>query len=420
MARLPDFASIALGTDTGESERTVLILGASVSQLPAIRKARALGLRVVTVDGDQDAIGFAEADVSEAIDFSDVEAVIDTARRHQVDGIVAISTDRAVPVAAAVSEALGLSGVGMAAARVMTDKGSMRVCLAEAGLPQPRFALLSADDDAAAALAHVGTPAVIKPVDSGGQRGLFRIETAEELVAALPKSLDHSRTGRAIVEEFIAGSELNVMAVVSEGTPHVLTLSDRLRPEGRGFGVGWAHLYPSLLPQHLIDRSADVARNAISALGLKDGIAFPQLLVSGDDILVVEVAARIAAGQMADLVRYGAGIDLLGVAFAQALGEPLQPELLEPRFTRPVAIRFLTARPGPLPTGRLVSVAGLDEVLAAPGVIDGGLYLQLGEQIKPVQVDADRRGYVIATGANATEALAYADAATGRLKVVVE
>ncbi len=391
-----------------------------MSQLPAIRQARALGLRVVAVDGDPYAIAFAEADVAEVIDFSDVDAVVAAARRHRVDGVVAISTDRAVPIAAAVAEALGLSGAHSAAAALMTNKALMRRCLAEAGIAQPRFALLGASDDPAHALEQVGTPAVVKPVDSGGQRGLFLIETADELAEALPRSLAYSRAGLAIVERFVRGSELNVMVIVSDGTPHVLTLSDRLRPEGPGFGVGWAHLFPSLLPQPLLARAADVAREAIRALGLTEGIAFPQLLVTDNDVLVVEVAARIAAGQMADLVRYGVGIDLLKVAFAQALGEPVKPELLEPRFTRPLAIRFLTASPGPLPTGRLLAVTGLDQVLASPGVIDAGLYLQLGEMIRPVQVDADRRGYIIASGSTPTEALAFADDAAEGLKVDVE
>jgi carbamoylphosphate synthase large subunit len=70
-------------------------LGASVSQLPAIRQARAEGYRVVTVDGDPAAVGFAEADAAQVIDFSDRAAVVAYARRERVDGVVAISTDRA-------------------------------------------------------------------------------------------------------------------------------------------------------------------------------------------------------------------------------------------------------------------------------------------------------------------------------------
>jgi biotin carboxylase len=403
-----------------ESARTILFLGASVSQLPAIRKARALGLRTVAVDGDPDAVAFAEVDVAETIDFSDVDAVVASARRQGVDGVVAISTDRAVPVAAAVSEALGLPGVDATAAQRMTHKGMMRQRLAEAGIPQPRFTLAGTSDDPASVLAKVGAPAVVKPVDSGGQRGVFFVETAEQLAEALPRSLEFTRVGLAIVERFVPGSELNVMAIVAEGTPYVLTLSDRLRPNGPGFGVGWAHLFPCRFPAVLCERAADVARGAITALGLQDGIAFPQLMVTEDDVLVVEVAARIAAGQMADLVRYGIGIDLVEVAFAQALGNPLRPELVTPRFAQPLAIRFLTADPGPLPKGRLLSVAGLDRVLEAPGVIDAGLYLQPGELINSVQVDADRRGYVIATGTTPAKALELADQAIWRLKVEVE
>jgi biotin carboxylase len=262
---------------------------------------------------------------------------------------------------------------------------------------------------------------VVKPVDSGGQRGLFLIENADQLHERLPSTLQYSRVGRAIVERFVPGSELNVMAVVSNGKPHVLTVSDRLRPKGPGFGVGWAHLFPSLLPRATLEHAAKIAREAIIALGLRDGIAFPQLLVTDEGVVVVvEVAARIAAGQMADLVRHGVGIDLLEIAFAQALGEPLEARLLEPRFTRPLAIRLLTASPGVLPTGRLKSISGLDRVRAAPGVIEADLYLQLGETINPVQVDADRRGYIIATGDNPAEALTRADEAAKRLTLEVD
>ena len=81
---------------------------------PAARDpARAeLGLRVVAVDRNADAPGLAAADEGEVVDFTDVEAVTEAARRHRVDGVLTVSADRAVPVVAAVAEALGLPGIG--------------------------------------------------------------------------------------------------------------------------------------------------------------------------------------------------------------------------------------------------------------------------------------------------------------------
>jgi biotin carboxylase len=211
-----------------------MFLGASVSQVAAIRCARELGIRVVAVDGDRDALGFADADVSEHVDFSDLERVIEVGRRNRIDGVVAISTDRAVPIAAAVATALGLPGIGIEAATVMTNKAAMRTRLARAAVAQPAFAVLRAGDDLAAALEFVGRPAVLKPIDSGGQRGVFIVETPDQLRESWPITLSYSRSGEAILERYIAGSELNGIAIVCDGQPHLLTLSDRLRPDGLG------------------------------------------------------------------------------------------------------------------------------------------------------------------------------------------
>ena len=93
---------------------------------------------------------------------------------------------------------------------------------------------------------------------------------------------------------------------------------------------------------------------------MRDGIAFPQLIVSDDgSVRVVEVAARIPGGQMADLVRHAVGVDLVEVALRQALGEEIPDELVLPHFKQPLAIRFLTAEPGPLPTGRVCTASPL-------------------------------------------------------------
>ena len=398
--------------------RTLLVLGASVSQVAAIRQARAAGLKVVAVDGDADAVGFAEADVAEHVDFSDVERVVAVARRHRIDGVVAISSDRAVPAAAAVAEQLGLPGIGIETAHVMTNKAAMRARLEERGVPQPPFAVVARVDEAATAFARIGPPVVIKPVDSGGQRGLFKVTSSAELASCLPETLRQSRTATAIIEKYVEGSELNGVAVVRSGEISLLTLSDRLRPSGRGFGVGWVHLFPSELPDAVRGRAAEVAIAAIAALGLKNGIAFPQLLADeAGEVIVVEVAARIPAGQMADLVRLGVGIDLTRIAFEQALGRPVADELVRARFERPIAIRFFTAEPGQLPVGRVVSVSGLESVRAAPGVLEAGIYIEPGETIRLVQVDADRRGYVIATANDTGAALAAADRACLELVV---
>jgi biotin carboxylase len=400
--------------------KTVLFVGAGRHQRRAIERAQSLGLRVVAVDRNPEALGLSLADTAEVVDFQDVDGVLEVARRHAVDGALTVSADRAVPIVAAVAEQLGLPGIGRDVAHAMTHKVAMRRLLAEAGVAQPRFAAAHDLASARAAAETVGFPAVLKPADSGGQRGVFRLESIDDLDAHLHSALAESGTGEVVLERFHEGLELNGLVVVRDGVAEVLTLSDRLRPSGVGFGVGWIHVYPTTIFGDTLAEAERVAAHATHALGLRDGIAFPQLLVTDVGVLVVEVAARIPGGQMADLARHAVGVDLVETALLQALGEAVPDELARPQRQQPLSIRFLTASPGPLPTGRVIRIGALEPVLAAPGVVQAETYLQEGETIRPVRLDGDRRGYVIAIADTNVEALQRAEAAARLLEVEVE
>ena len=391
--------------------KTVLFVGAGRHQRGAILQARDRGLRVVAVDRNPDAPGLAAADVPETVDFMDVDAVTEVARRHGVDGALTVSADRAVPVVATVTERLALPTIGSTTAHLMTHKVGMRRTLAEAGVPQPRFAAARDLREGRAAVGTVGVPSVLKPADSGGQRGVFRLDSRDDLDAHLHAALAESKSGEAIVESFVA----------RDGEATVLTLSDRLRPPGIGFGVGWIHVYPASIYGDQLALAERVAVQAVQALGLRNGIAFPQLIAEPDGgVVVVEVAARIPGGQMADLVRHAVGVDLVDVALRQALGEEVPDETALPRFSQPLAIRFFTAQPGPLPTGVVRRIGSLEPVLGADGVVQAETYLQVGETIRPVRLDGDRRGYVIAVADTNVQALARAEAAARLLTVEVE
>jgi biotin carboxylase len=401
--------------------KTVLFVGAGRHQRRAIQRAKELGLRVAAVDRNPDALGLAEADITRVVDYADADAVLKALGRVKLDGVLTVSADSAVPVVAAIAERRGLPGIGVETAHLMTHKVAMRRRLADAGVPQPRFAALRRLSERHRALDEVGVPAVLKPADSGGQRGVFRVVSMDDVEAHLHEAISTSPTGEAILEEFVDGTEMNGIVIARSGEPTPLTLSDRLRPPGIGFGVGWIHVYPATVYGHQLEESERIAAYAVKALGLEDGIAFPQLIAMPDGrVAMVECAARIPGGQMADLVRHAVGVDLVEVQLRFALGEELPDELVRPRFEQPLAIRFLTAEPGPLPAGRVVRVGSLEKVLAFPGVVQAETYLQVGETIRPVRLDGDRRGYVIAVADTNLVALERAEAAARLVDVEVE
>ena len=86
---------------------------------------------------------------------------------------------------------------------------------------------------------------MLKPADSGGQRGIFRVESVDDIEAHLHEALVGVADREAILEEYVEGTEMNGIVIARDGEAMPLTLSDRLRPPGIGFGVGWIHVYPA-------------------------------------------------------------------------------------------------------------------------------------------------------------------------------
>ena len=129
----------------------------------------------------------------------------EVARRHAVDGALTVSADRAVPVVAAVTERLGLPSIGTSVAQRMRNKIVMRRAFADDGVPQPPFAAVRSLAEGRRALKTVGLPAVLKPADSGGQRGVFRIESEDDLDRHLHAALAESAEQECILEGFVDG-----------------------------------------------------------------------------------------------------------------------------------------------------------------------------------------------------------------------
>jgi len=254
----------------------------------------------------------------------------------------------------------------------------MRRRLAEAGVPQPRFAAVRALSERRRALEEVGVPAVLKPANASGQRGLFRVDSIDDVDAHLHESLAASPTEEAILEEYVAGKE--VLAVVAGNK--VVALSDRLTDP---FGVASAHIYPAAMYGMQQDETERLALRAVSALGLS-GTAFVELIAAADGRIVVIGCSSELPPVIADLIHYA----------------------------QPAAVRFLA-----LPPGRVTRVGSLDAVLAFPGVVRANVLVRPGDTIYPVRTGADRHGYVMAVADTNIEALERAEAAARLVDVEV-
>ena len=91
-----------------KKNKRVLMLGGSLAQIPSIKKAKEMGLYVITCDYLPDNPGHKFADEYHNVSTTDKEKVLELAKGLNIDGIVCYASDPAAPTAAYVAEMLGL------------------------------------------------------------------------------------------------------------------------------------------------------------------------------------------------------------------------------------------------------------------------------------------------------------------------
>jgi biotin carboxylase len=334
--------------------------------------------------------------------------------------------DQSALVAALAAEKLGIpqnSALAVAAAR---SKEQSRWRLRAAGVPVPRFEVISRDlsgGELAGFLARAPYPCVVKPLVLSGSRGVIRADDAEQLraalarVAAILRSPDVAQRrdpdlGRVLVEEFIPGPELALEGLLSRGHLHVLALFDKPDPLDGPFFEETLYVTPSRHPAPLQDAVARAVSEGCAALGLVEGPIHAELRLSPEGPRILEVAARSIGGLCGRALRFGVGITLEELILRHALGLRAEPP---PRERRAAGVLMLPIRK----QGVLEKVRGIDAAKAVPLIEDVVITAHLREEIVPLPEGASYLGFAFARGETPEQVETALRAAGGKIEAVV-
>ena len=227
-------------------QKKLLLLGGSAPQIIAIQTAKRLGYNTVLCDFLPDNPGQHYADKFYLLSTTDKEAVLRVAQEEKIDGIVAYSSDPAAPTAAYVSEKMGLYGVPYKTAESFCEKHLFREFLKNNGFNVPwSIEITESTDDKT--LECVQLPAIIKPTDSSGSKGVTVIRSAHEFVAARNYALQYARNHIAIAEEFVERDHPDVIEAeifVIDGAVAVWGLMSSVRDQHTNPLLPAAYCYP--------------------------------------------------------------------------------------------------------------------------------------------------------------------------------
>ena len=363
------------------SER-VLVLGGSLPHVTVVEVLKELGFFVIVFDYNEYPPASKISDLFEQISIIDKEAVLEGARRLNVDRIVNCCNDFAIPVAAYVSEVLNLPHIlSYESALDCTDKLRMKDVFFRNGIPTSKYIKISSVNELDS---KVSFPLVVKPADTTGSRGISKVNDADNFDESVNKALSQCVFRKeVVVEEFVEGEEYQVDCIVREGKVDVVLI--RLKPKFKENEI--SSCVGSLITPRIFEENhaefKSLAESLAKAFGIRNNTFFFQLIKSKNITSVIELGVRVGGGWSHKMIKEITGLDFIKASLYSQLGRDekyLHHQPLKYYYTC-----FLFAK-----EGVFHKVTGL-EALLKEGVIDSyQVLMQSGSSINGVITNKNR------------------------------
>lgn len=313
----------------------ILILGAGLMQKPAILAAKETGCKAIVIDADDKAVSIPYADEFRKIDLKAKDEILQFAKELQKSGglkaVFTAGTDFSSSVSY-VCQALNLPSHSFQAAMNASEKTLMRSCFKNFNVPSPEFfrvgkeELKNPEQLMKTILEKIDFPLVVKPVDNMGARGCRMVRSPVEFKSAVETAVSCSRTGFAIIEEYMEGPEFSIDSLVYNGTMTITGFAERHIYYPPYF-IEMGHTMPAVISDKMHDELISVFALGVKALGLSCGAAKADIKYTKNGPMIGEIAGRLSGGYMSGWTYpYASGLNLTKEALKIACGT--KPDLL--------------------------------------------------------------------------------------------
>lgn len=301
------------------SKRKLMVLGASYSQIPLIETAKKMGFSVVAASIPGNYPGFAAADEAAYVDIGDPQAVLEEAKRLQVDGVATCALDLGMAAIGLVCETMGLKGPSAQAAQKASNKLEMKKAFMEAGVSTARFFCIHNHEELEEAMDSLPFPVILKAVDQMGSRGIFRCNTREEVLENYPKTMESTKKDYCLLEEFIEGTLFGTEAMIQDGK-FVYCMVNNTEAYQSFVPTPVGHSVPFAWPGTPEEKAKEQVLRAVRAVGLDNCPVNCDLLYRDGEVYVIEVTGRPGGNCLPELVSIRYDVDYYQVIAGLAMG----------------------------------------------------------------------------------------------------
>lgn len=322
--------------------KKIVIIGASELQNPLILKSKEMGLETHVFAWEDGSIGEKTADFFYPISIVEKEQILEKCKEIKPDAVATIASDLANITVNYLARNLNLVTNSERSALISTNKFEMRKALKRAGIKTPGFEKVG-KDDSLEDIKKMNLPVIVKPTDRSGSRSITKIDDFSQLKSAVDRAINDSFEDKAIIEEYINGSEYSCECISFEGKHYFLAITKKFTTGAPHF-IETGHVEPSGLNKETEERVKTLIFDALDALEVRYGASHSEFKIDeAGNINIIEIGSRMGGDCIgSDLVYLSTGYDFVKMVVETALGETPSFETA----AKPVAaaVRFIFSK----------------------------------------------------------------------------
>lgn len=291
----------------------LMILGSMDEFVSLVKKAKNRGYETIVCDGYAEGPAKKYADRFYDVDIRQPEQVAQICRDEKVDGIIGSFSDIIFENLVKIADLAGLKTYcAPERSRFLRSKEQMRKMFAELNISCPKNRVLD-ESFAEEQISDLIFPAVMKPVNGYGSRGIFVVNSAAEIQTRFWETARYSiDSDQIMVEEYHDGHEFNMMNWIMDGEVYPLSIADREKSvEIEGDIPHITRLvYPSRFQDAVYEEAREIVRKVADYVGIVTGPLCMQFFWRpGEKIQVCECAGRFF-GYEHELLTYSSGFSI--------------------------------------------------------------------------------------------------------------
>ena len=303
-------------------KKKLLILGAGNAQIDLIEYAREAGFGIYGCSYTNTDKGIPLLDHFAMIDITDAEKIKKYVMENRIDYIYSVGSDIAVPTICKVAEKTGkFHFVSSRTAELCCNKHFMREAFGQDSRFHVPYMVCKTLSEAEKASCY---PMIMKPVDSQGQRGVYRVNNFAEVSEHFDSAMGFSKSGQIILEKYISGREVSVNAYIKDGEVIFSMLSDREAFSDLPGGIIKAHHLPSVFENTKTHKEiTELVAEAVKTLEINNGPVYFQIKVCCGYPYLIEVTPRLDGCHMWRLIKEYCGVNLLEMTMSHMVGKDI-------------------------------------------------------------------------------------------------